>query len=82
VPVLISREVNIWREIVDRGAGLAAPDTVDGTVQLLREWMAKSPADRQQMRTAAAQCFTERFEIASATELLLKVLQNGKGGAS
>jgi glycosyltransferase involved in cell wall biosynthesis len=82
VPVLISREVNIWREIVDSGAGLAAPDTVDGTAELLRAWMEKSPAERERMRQAAAQCFTERFEIASATEHLLKVLQNGNGGAS
>jgi glycosyltransferase involved in cell wall biosynthesis len=82
VPVLISREVNIWREIVDSGAGLAAPDTVDGTAELLRAWMEKSAAERERMRLAAAQCFTERFEIASATEHLLKVLQNGNGGVS
>jgi glycosyltransferase involved in cell wall biosynthesis len=82
VPVLISREVNIWREIVDSGAGLAAPDTVDGTAELLRDWMEKSAAERERMRLAAAQCFAERFEIASATEHLLKVLQNGNGGAS
>jgi glycosyltransferase involved in cell wall biosynthesis len=82
VPVLISREVNIWREIVASGAGLAAADTVEGTATLLREWVEKSPTDRARMRAAAAQCFGERFEIATATENLLKVLQNGKGGAA
>jgi len=84
VPVLISREVNIWREIVEDGAGLAEPDTVDGTTKLLRDWLAKTPSEREQMRTTAERCFADRFEINRATANLLHVLQNngnGNGGA-
>jgi glycosyltransferase involved in cell wall biosynthesis len=82
VPVLISREVNIWQEIVASGAGLAEADTVEGTSALLQAWIEKSPAERDQMQMAAVKCFAERFEITSATRHLLKVLHNGNGGAS
>jgi glycosyltransferase involved in cell wall biosynthesis len=80
VPVLISREVNIWREIVRDHAGFAEADTLQGTTALLRQWMQMPPAERDRMRARAAGCFSARFEIASATENLLHVLQNGNGG--
>ncbi len=82
VPVLISREVNIWREITDSGAGLAEADTVEGTSKLLGDWLEMPSSAREQMKAAAARCFAERFEITSATRNLLKVLHNGNGGAS
>lgn len=84
VPVLVSREVNIWREIVDDGAGLAEADTLEGTLAMLRRWLEMPAAERDELRAAAAECFSARFEIASATENLLRVLQdgNGNGGLS
>lgn len=82
VPVLISREVNIWQEIVASGAGLAEADTVEGTSALLQAWVKKSRSEREKMRAASARCFAERFEITSATRHLLTVLHNGNGGAS
>ena len=61
LPVLISDQVNIWREILTDQAGFAEPDTVDGTVRLLEKWLALTPAQRQQMATNAKQCFNTRF---------------------
>jgi glycosyltransferase involved in cell wall biosynthesis len=81
LPVLISREVNIWREIVASGAGLAEPDTVEGAERSLQDWLKKTPAEREQIRAAAERCFVERFEIDRAADNLLKVLQNGNGGS-
>jgi glycosyltransferase involved in cell wall biosynthesis len=75
VPVLISREVNIWREVVESGAGLAEPDSVEGTTALLHTWLEATHAERELMRGAARKCFAERFEIQRATERLLSVLQ-------
>ena len=81
VPALISREVNIWREIVESGAGFAEADTAEGTVQALRHWFAMTPIQREQMGAAARRCFAERFEINRAADNLLAVLQrNGNGG--
>jgi glycosyltransferase involved in cell wall biosynthesis len=64
-PVLISVKVNIWREIDDDEAGFAAPDTVEGTRQLLRGWRALDANRRDKMRAAARRCFDTRFDIRS-----------------
>ena len=85
-PVLLSRQVNIWREIIADGAGLAAPDTSDGTVSLLREWESL-PADRRAaMRLRAAECYARRFNIHAVARSFIEVvqpfLQPGRTGIS
>jgi glycosyltransferase involved in cell wall biosynthesis len=74
-PVLISNQINIWREIVKDGAGFADDDTLAGTTRLLRRWLATLEQDRQLMRANARKSFAERFEIHRATESLLFVLE-------
>ena len=73
-PVLISDKVNIWREIEDAGAGLVAPDTVEGTVANLEKWLALPESERAQMGERAAACFTAHFEIEAAARSLLEVI--------
>ncbi len=85
-PVLLSQQVNIWREIIADGAGLAAPDTADGTVSLLREWES-IPADRRAaMRLRAAECYARRFNIEAVARSFVDVvqpfLQPGRTGIS
>jgi glycosyltransferase involved in cell wall biosynthesis len=63
VPVLISDQVNIWREIEADGAGLAAPASVDGTTALLNRWLDTPPAARYRMRLNALLSFSRRFEL-------------------
>lgn len=63
LPVLISREVNIWREIESDGAGLVAADDLDGTASLLERWLAMRDADRYRMRVNALRSFSRRFEL-------------------
>ncbi len=53
VPVLISKRVNIWREIEQDNAGLVDDDTAAGTQRLLRRWLALAPAERSAMATRA-----------------------------
>jgi glycosyltransferase involved in cell wall biosynthesis len=62
-PVLISNQVNIWREILDERAGLVAEDTLQGTQQLLSDWLALNSEERQQMTRNAAECFQRRFHV-------------------
>jgi glycosyltransferase involved in cell wall biosynthesis len=73
-PVLISNKVNIWREILEDGAGFADEDDRDGTIRLIDRWATTPAAERETMRTNARQCFEGRFEIDRATESLLEVL--------
>jgi len=73
-PVLISNKVNIWREIVEDGAGLADDDTVAGTKKLLESWLGASEETKAEMRKNALKCFAERFHIQKAVDSLVSAL--------
>lgn len=73
-PVLISKRVNIWREIVEDGAGVAEPDDAAGTEKLVAEWLGGDPACWTARRSAARPCFEKRFTIAASAESLLGVI--------
>ena len=47
VPVLISNQVNIWREIQLANGGFIDADTVDGTERLLERWLTTPEAEWQ-----------------------------------
>ncbi|HEY3662122.1 MAG TPA: glycosyltransferase [Chthoniobacterales bacterium] len=78
-PVLISDQVNIWREIVQDGAGLADKDDVDGTRRLLERWQAMPSGQRDEMSVKAKRSFANRFEINRAVDSFLEVLENETG---
>jgi glycosyltransferase involved in cell wall biosynthesis len=63
VPVLITDKVNIWREIVEDGGGLAASDDLPEFTELVRRWCSANGEERLQFRDAALKCFRTRFEI-------------------
>ena len=63
VPVLISKGVNIWREIEADRAGLAADAGLEGTVSLLERWLALPDEARSEMGAHARRSFAERYEL-------------------
>lgn len=73
VPVLITVQVNIWREIVEDGAGLAENDDVSGICRLLEKWSALPSAQKLSMRERARQCFLNRFDIANTSASLFNL---------
>lgn len=75
VPVLISDKVNIWREIVNDGAGFAESDTLAGTVQSLSRWLALSTEQRISMKMHAVACYQKHFHMASAAQRLIDVVK-------
>jgi glycosyltransferase involved in cell wall biosynthesis len=75
-PVLISNQVNIWREIVEDGCGYAGADNLDGTQGLLERWRETPLAQRAEMSKKARRCFAQRFEINQAVDSFLHALQN------
>jgi glycosyltransferase involved in cell wall biosynthesis len=76
VPVLISNQVNIWREILADGCGYAEDDNLIGTRRLLERWRDTSSAQRAAMSAAARRSFAQRFEINHAVDSFLQVLEN------
>ncbi len=75
-PVLLSDQVNIWREIVADGAGLAAPDDAEGTRKLVAAWAQDAPG-WQTRRDVARQTFVDRFESRRAVARLAEILAPG-----
>ncbi len=67
-PVLISDQVNIWREIKESGVGLVEPDTLEGTHRLLRNWLELTPEQRGQMAASAESVFQQRFSLRRSAE--------------
>ncbi|MEN9252453.1 MAG: glycosyltransferase [Thermostichales cyanobacterium BF3_bins_165] len=76
IPVLISDQVNIWREIAADGAGLVAPDTLEGTVSLLNQWLDMSADECRLMGQRARKSFWNRFEIRKAAQSLIDTIQS------
>jgi glycosyltransferase involved in cell wall biosynthesis len=74
-PVLISNKVNIWREVIEDGAGLAAEDSLQGTIELLQTWIELSPEERHHMSRKAVDSFSSRFNVKSATESLIHAIE-------
>jgi glycosyltransferase involved in cell wall biosynthesis len=75
VPVLISRRVNIWREVVDAGAGLAQDDDEAGTLALLENWLALPAVDRDHMRARAVQAYQSHFRMDATARRLVSVIR-------
>ena len=79
-PVLISRQVNIWREIEQQQAGMAEEDTDEGTLRLLESWLARPGAEHINYRARARQCFDRTFNIQRVSETILASLSEGAEG--
>jgi glycosyltransferase involved in cell wall biosynthesis len=75
VPVLISRRVNIWREIDAAKAGWTAEDDQAGCDELVRRWASAGQAERAELASATRGCFARHFTMAGAAARLDTVLQ-------
>ena len=76
VPVLISKAVNIWADIVADGAGTADDDTVEGFERQMIAWLRMSPDEVVMMRRKARACFEARYTAKDAAESLLGALRD------
>lgn len=75
-PVLISNQVNIWREIEHDGAGLIAANTQQGTFELLDQWNNMSDNQKTEMSNEAKNCYERNFAIGPAAKRFCKVMEN------
>ncbi len=70
-PALISDQVNIHAVLSDCGAGYVEPDTLEGTVRLLRRWAATSADERVAMRLRSLQCWRDHFDSAGTSRAIV-----------
>jgi len=73
-PVLISNQVNIWREVKEAGAALVEDNSVSGTTQLLLNWTNLPATARSNIAAQAKPCFQNYFSVEIATRKLLAVI--------
>ncbi|WP_259070314.1 glycosyltransferase [Mucilaginibacter sp. X4EP1] len=65
-PVLISNQVNIWREIMDHGGGLIEDDSENGTKNLLNKWITLKEEEKVQMTVKALAAYEQLYTIKKA----------------
>jgi glycosyltransferase involved in cell wall biosynthesis len=75
-PVLISNQVNIWREIHDGGAAVVGDDTNAGTYSMLYNWSCLSPEDKEKMGDQARHCYEKHFEVNTVVSRFYQILTN------
>ena len=73
-PVLISNQVNIWKEIEDGQGGIIAPDTEDGVKQQLMVWLSLSDDKKATMGQNAYLTYKKHFSVEEAAKKLASVL--------
>ncbi len=71
-PVLLSDKVNIACDIAADGAGLVGPDTLEGTVAVLTDWLNLDAAARQQMAQQARNTFLTRYDMRQNVDAILQ----------
>jgi glycosyltransferase involved in cell wall biosynthesis len=75
VPVLISKQVNIWREVEICGAGIATTDELDGVTHGLQSLLDLSRSQRQAMAERARDAFLARFNLDKTGAELLNLIK-------
>ncbi len=75
-PVLISDQVNIWREIANEGAGLISNDSAIGVLKQIEKWLALSKVEKKRMSGLAKETFLKYYEMEEAGHRLKATLEN------
>jgi len=75
-PVLLADKVNIAAEIAADGAGLMEPDTPEGTLKLLKDWIAMTQHQRNEMAKRAYQCFERRYDMQENAKAIIRLFES------
>ena len=72
--VLISDQVNIWREITEGGGGIVAKDTVDGVRQQLLQWVRLPMNEKKAIEKKSQSVYESHFTTTEAAKKLANAL--------
>lgn len=73
-PVIISDQVNIWKEIKAGKSGIVSPDTYEGVRAALLQWLEIGEEGRHSLGLHATETFTSNFAIDSTAKKLKSIL--------
>lgn len=81
-PVLTTQRVNIWREIIEQKAGFAGVDDLEGTYQLVDNWIQQDESSRISMARQARSCYEQNFRAKDnyiqLRSLIREVINHGR----
>ncbi len=69
-PVYLTNKVNLWREVMEAGAGLVESDDQDGVDCLIEKWRANQ---HKNMGKNAENCFRDKLHIRKAAEKIISL---------
>ena len=72
LPVYLTDKVNLWREVVEAGAGVVERDTPTGIQGLVDNWIVSQKIN---LGEAARKCFEKSLHIGRTAERLIKTMQ-------
>jgi hypothetical protein len=73
-PVLITNKINIYREIEKGGGGIINEDTLTGTINNLKQWIALDAESKILMGKNAKKIYENNFNNEFAAQKLFDIL--------
>jgi len=74
-PVFLTNKVNLWREVVDCGAGIVSDDHQEGILELVHKW---SRGEHDQLVENTVSCFREKFNISKTAENIMSLFSKNE----
>lgn len=74
-PVLISKQINIWKEIIENKGGIVKADDLQGTKELLECWFDLSPKVKSIMGMNARNVYQQHFAIYPSTIKFIREIE-------
>ncbi|MGO4808746.1 glycosyltransferase [Cupriavidus sp. 2MCAB6] len=74
IPVIITNQVDIWREIQSSGGGIVSSDDAEGVCSAIIRMMLLPREDWIAMRNSARRCFDRNFDISAAACRLIEAM--------
>lgn len=75
-PVIISNQVNIWREIVEGHGGIVEDDTDNGALAMMQKWFSMDSKQHATMGQDAKEVYEANFSNEKAATQLLNAIKN------
>ncbi|MDB5018001.1 MAG: glycosyl transferase family 1 [Mucilaginibacter sp.] len=75
-PVLISDQVNIWREIIAEDAGIVANDNQEAVYDMIKQWLGLPGEKRLAMRSFALTAYKKHFKVSKVAKNFFKAFVN------
>ena len=75
-PVLITKQINIWNEILAGNGGIISEDTEEGVYKMLKYWTRLPAAEQAKIGNNALKVFREKFAVEKTALKMIECLNS------